>query len=209
MDRYSVYSTYTLKGWVNTTMTYKGIILAGGSGIEFEVSLTYAAQPSPDGLSQAFIVGEELIGDDNVCLILGDNIFYDQHFTKKLRNATKHTSGSSIYRYPVNGPERFDVIKLSDEDKVISIEEKPDKPKSNCGITGLYFFDNKAIDIAKKAKPSARGELEITDVINAYLDTGTHDSTTTGKTSQHASENLVWPISFQSPQQQPLIHECY
>lgn len=164
-----------------------------GTGEEFGVSLTYTEQPTPDGLAQAFIIGESFIGDDNVCLILGDNIFYGQNFTEKLRNATKKTSGSTIFGYPVHDPERFGVVEFSDEGKAISIEEKPEHPKSNCAITGLYFFDNSVIDIAKHTEPSSRGELEITDVIKAYLsegnlgvevfgrgfawlDTGTHDS---------------------------------
>jgi len=164
-----------------------------GTGEELGVSLTYAAQPNPEGLAQAFTIGEEYIGDDNVCLILGDNIFYGQDFTIKLRKATTKKAGSTIFGYPVQDPERFGVVDFFEDGTVSSIEEKPNKPKSNCAITGLYFFDNNVINIAKSVKPGSRGELEITDIIKAYfqagnlnvqvfgrgfawLDTGTHDS---------------------------------
>ncbi|WNO61680.1 glucose-1-phosphate thymidylyltransferase RfbA [Rheinheimera sp. MMS21-TC3] len=164
-----------------------------GDGSAFGISLSYAVQPSPDGLAQAFIIGEEFIGQDNVCLVLGDNIFYGQHFSDKLHAAIKKSQGATVFGYHVTDPERFGVVEFDDQDKVLSIEEKPAKPKSHYAVTGLYFYDNDVIDIAKNIRPSTRGELEITDVNNAYLtrgtlsvsllgrgfawlDTGTHDS---------------------------------
>ncbi len=143
-----------------------------GTGEEFGISLTYAAQPKPEGLAQAFTIGEDFIGDDNVCLILGDNFFYGQDFTNKLRFATRKKTGSTIFGYPVQDPEQFGVVGFSVDGKVSSIEEKPKKPKSNCAITGLYFFDNNVINIAKSVQLSPRGELEITDIINTYFQTG-------------------------------------
>jgi glucose-1-phosphate thymidylyltransferase len=164
-----------------------------GDGSQFGVNLSYAEQPSPDGLAQAFIIGADFIGDDNVCLVLGDNIFYGQHFSDKLREATSRSTGATVFGYHVNDPERFGVVEFDATGKAISIEEKPAKPKSHYAVTGLYFYDNDVIDIARNIKPSHRGELEITDVNIAYmergdlhvtllgrgfawLDTGTHDS---------------------------------
>lgn len=146
-----------------------------GSGVQFGINLSYACQPSPDGLAQAFIIGEDFIGEDNVCLVLGDNIFYGQGFTPKLREAVKRTDagqGATIFGYQVKDPERFGVVAFDDNRKAISIEEKPTKPQSHFAVTGLYFYDNRVIDIAKAVTPSHRGELEITDVNRAYLELG-------------------------------------
>lgn len=167
-----------------------------GDGDQFGVEIQYEIQPSPDGLAKAFIIGEEFIGQDDVCLVLGDNIYYGQGFTPKLKAAVKKAkdgNGATVFGYQVKDPERFGVVAFDNNMKAVSIEEKPEKPKSHYAVTGLYFYDNRVIEIAKNVKPSARGELEITCVNNAYLalnelnvellgrgfawlDTGTHES---------------------------------
>lgn len=162
-------------------------------GSDFGLDISYAEQPSPDGLAQAFIIGEEFIGNDSVCLILGDNIFYGYELTDKVVNAAKTNDGAVVFGYFVNDPERYGVVEFDEKNKAISIEEKPDKPKSNYAVTGLYFYGNDVVAKAKSLKPSKRGELEITDLNRIYLeenrlqvelmgrgmtwlDTGTHDS---------------------------------
>lgn len=143
-----------------------------GDGSDFGIRLQYAVQPSPDGLAQAFIIGEEFIGDSNVCLVLGDNIFYGQSFSKTLKNAASRPAGATVFGYQVKDPERFGVVEFDADMKAISIEEKPTKPKSNYAVTGLYFYDNKVVELAKEVKPSHRGELEITTLNDMYLNAG-------------------------------------
>jgi len=164
-----------------------------GDGAEWGIELSYAIQPSPDGIAQAFIIGEEFIGSDDVCLILGDNIFYGQGFRPRLEETVKNNSGATVFGYRVSTPQRFGVVEIDENLKALSIEEKPIHPKSNIALTGLYFYDNRVVAIARNVKPSARGELEITSVNQKYLeldalhvevlgrgyawlDTGTHES---------------------------------
>lgn len=146
-----------------------------GDGSLFGISLQYAVQPSPDGLAQAFIIGESFIGDDDVAMVLGDNIFYGNGFTKLLREAAENKGRATVFGYYVDDPERFGVVAFDADGKVLSVEEKPNEPKSNYAITGLYFYDNRVVEYAKNMKPSARGELEITDLNRIYLENGDLD----------------------------------
>ena len=143
-----------------------------GDGTQFGIRLQYAIQPSPDGLAQAFIIGEAFIGNSNVCLVLGDNIFYGQGFTPMLKQAVARAKGATVFGYQVKDPERFGVVEFDEQKRAISLEEKPKQPKSNFAVTGLYFYDNDVIQIAKQVKPSERGELEITTVNQMYLERG-------------------------------------
>lgn len=164
-----------------------------GDGSRFGIHLSYAVQPKPEGLAQAFLIGESFIGNDSVCLVLGDNIFYGQGFSPKLRQAAKRSHGATVFGYQVKDPERFGVVAFDSQRRAVSIEEKPQQPRSNYAVTGLYFYDNDVIDIAREVTPSTRGELEITSINQAYLargdlhvellgrgfawlDTGTHES---------------------------------
>ncbi|HCN62721.1 MAG TPA: glucose-1-phosphate thymidylyltransferase [Pseudomonas sp.] len=164
-----------------------------GDGSQYGIELSYEQQPTPGGLAQAFIIGETFIGNHPVCMILGDNIFYGHYFSENLKAATSKPSGATVFGYHVSDPERFGVVEFDNAGRVVSIEEKPEKPKSNYVVAGLYFYDNQVVDIAKKIKPSSRGELEITDINSfyleqgsltveilgrgfAWLDTGTHES---------------------------------
>jgi glucose-1-phosphate thymidylyltransferase len=178
---------------ITTPEDHDGFVRLLGEGRSFGLNLEYAIQESPDGLAQAFIIGEKFIGKDNVALILGDNIFYGPQLTPKLKKAANIESGATIFGYHVKDPQRFGVVEFDSEMNAISIEEKPQKPKSSFAVTGLYFYDNSVVEIAKKINPSERGELEITDINRCYmeqgklsveilgrgyawLDTGTHDS---------------------------------
>ena len=144
-----------------------------GDGARWGIRISYAEQPSPDGLAQAFIIGEEFIGDDSVCLILGDNIFYAADMPRKLQQVTKQESGATVFGYYVSNPQDYGVVEFDANGNAVSIAEKPDNPRSRFAVTGLYFYDNDVVDIAKALKPSARGELEITDVNSLYLEAGT------------------------------------
>lgn len=146
-----------------------------GDGSQFGVNLSYKVQPSPDGLAQAFLIGEEFIGNNSVAMILGDNIYYGSGLRKKLQKASNKEKGATVFGYHVKDPQRFGVVEFDENGKVISIEEKPEVPKSNYAITGLYFYDNRVVDIAKTVKPSERGELEITSINQAYLELGELD----------------------------------
>lgn len=143
-----------------------------GDGSAFGIRLSYAIQPSPDGLAQAFIIGEDFIGESNVCLVLGDNVFYGHGFTPKLKEAVNKREGATVFGYQVKDPERFGVVEFDENKKAVSIEEKPENPKSNYAVTGLYFYDNSVVDIAKSVQPSSRGELEITSINQVYLERG-------------------------------------
>ena len=171
-----------------------------GDGHQFGVELSYAVQPSPDGLAQAFIIGEEFIGGEPVAMVLGDNIFHGQGLKKRLRAAAAKEKGATVFGYYVDDPERFGIVEFDDHGKAVSIEEKPEHPKSNYCVTGLYFYDNRVVEYAKSLKPSARGELEITDLNRIYLENGELDVTLLGQgftwldTGTH--ESLVEATNF-------------
>jgi glucose-1-phosphate thymidylyltransferase len=157
---------------ITTSEDQEGFIRILGNGSEFGINITYKIQPSPDGLAQAFTIGEDFIGNDSVCLVLGDNIFWGQGFTPILKNAVSRRKGATVFGYQVNDPERFGVVEFDSSKKAISIEEKPKNPKSNFAVTGLYFYDNDVVEMAKQVKPSHRGELEITTLNQMYMDRG-------------------------------------
>ena len=171
-----------------------------GDGHQFGVELSYAVQPSPDGLAQAFIIGEEFIGGEPVAMVLGDNIFHGQGLKKRLRAAAAKEKGATVFGYYVDDPERFGIVEFDDQGKAVSIEEKPEHPKSNYCVTGLYFYDNRVVEYVKSLKPSARGELEITDLNRIYLENGELDVTLLGQgftwldTGTH--ESLVEATNF-------------
>lgn len=152
-----------------------------GDGSRYGINLSYAQQPSPDGLAQAFLIGEEFIAGDSCAMVLGDNIFYGSGLKKHLREAAQRTEGATVFGYYVEDPERFGIVEFDSEGRAISIEEKPEHPKSNYCVTGLYFYDNRVVELAKKVKPSARGELEITDLNRLYLEEGTLNVVTLGR----------------------------
>ena len=157
---------------ITTSEDQEGFIRMLGNGSEFGINITYKIQPSPDGLAQAFTIGEDFIGNDSVCLVLGDNIFWGQGFTPILKNVVSRRKGATVFGYQVNDPERFGVVEFDSSKKAISIEEKPKNPKSNFAVTGLYFYDNDVVEMAKQVKPSHRGELEITTLNQMYMDRG-------------------------------------
>ena len=171
-----------------------------GDGHQFGITLSYAVQPSPDGLAQAFIIGADFIGNDSVAMVLGDNIFHGQGLKKRLREAAAREMGATVFGYYVDDPERFGIVEFDKDGKAVSIEEKPEKPKSNYCVTGLYFYDNRVVEYAKNLKPSARGELEITDLNRIYLESGELDVTLLGQgftwldTGTH--ESLVEATNF-------------
>ena len=171
-----------------------------GDGTQFGITLIYAVQPSPDGLAQAFIIGADFIGNDSVAMVLGDNIFHGQGLKKRLREAAAREKGATVFGYYVDDPERFGIVEFDKDGKAVSIEEKPEKPKSNYCVTGLYFYDNRVVEYAKNLKPSARGELEITDLNRIYLESGELDVTLLGQgftwldTGTH--ESLVEATNF-------------
>ena len=171
-----------------------------GDGHQFGITLSYAVQPSPDGLAQAFIIGADFIGGEPVAMVLGDNIFHGQGLKKRLREAAAREKGATVFGYYVDDPERFGIVEFDKDGKAISIEEKPEKPKSNYCVTGLYFYDNRVVEYAKNLKPSARGELEITDLNRIYLESGELDVTLLGQgftwldTGTH--ESLVEATNF-------------